>query len=56
LTYLERKQGQRKAWHIPSPKNLTRWPWKSIGFQILLRTKYVPQLIMCNLLLYRWPY
>jgi hypothetical protein len=24
LTYLERKQGQRKAWHIPSPKNLTR--------------------------------
>jgi hypothetical protein len=27
---------------IPSPKNFTRWPWKSIGFQILLRTKYVP--------------
>jgi len=21
------------------------WPWKSIGFQILLRTKYVPSLI-----------
>ena len=21
------KQGQRKAWHIPSPENLTRWPW-----------------------------
>jgi hypothetical protein len=21
------KQGQRKAWRIPSPKNLTRWPW-----------------------------
>jgi hypothetical protein len=33
--------------------NLTRWPWplsydlenKSIGFQILLRTKYVPSLV-----------
>ena len=34
------QQGQRKAWRIPSPKNLTRWPWKSIGFQILLRNKY----------------
>ena len=40
-----KKQGQRKAWHIPSPKNLTRWPWKHIGFQILLRTKYVPSLV-----------
>jgi hypothetical protein len=41
------KQGQRKAWRIPSPKNLTLWlwPWKSIGFQILLRTKYVPSLV-----------
>jgi len=41
------QQGQRKAWRIPSPKNLTRWPWpwKSIGFQILLRTKYVPSLV-----------
>jgi hypothetical protein len=43
------KQGQRKMWHIPSPKNLTSdldlWPWKSIGFQILLRTKYVPSLV-----------
>jgi hypothetical protein len=28
----EKKQGQRKAWRIPSPKNLTRWPWQSIGF------------------------
>jgi hypothetical protein len=32
-------------------KNLTRWhwpltwPWKSIGFQALLRTKYVPSLV-----------
>ena len=39
------KQGQRKAWRIPSPKNLTQWPWKSIGFQILLRTKYAPSLV-----------
>jgi hypothetical protein len=40
-------QGQRKAWHIPSPKNLTLWPWpwKSIGFQILFRTNYVPSLV-----------
>ena len=28
-------------------KKITRWPWpwKSIGFQILLRTKYVPSLV-----------
>jgi len=28
-------------------KNLTRWlwPWKSIGFQIILWTKYVPSLV-----------
>ena len=28
-------------------KHLTRWPWpwKSIGFQILVRTKYVPSLV-----------
>ena len=41
------QQGQRKAWHIPLPKNLILWPlpWKSIGFQILLRTKYVPSLV-----------
>jgi hypothetical protein len=26
-------------------KNLTRWPWKSIGFQTLLRTKHVPSLV-----------
>ena len=40
-------QGQRKAWRIPSPKNLIPlpWPWKSIGFPILLRTKYVPSLV-----------
>jgi hypothetical protein len=39
------KQGQRKAWRIPSPKNLPLWPWKSIGFQILSRTMYVPSLV-----------
>jgi hypothetical protein len=41
----KRKQGQRKAWCISSPKNLTQWPWpwKSIGFQTHLRTKYVPR-------------
>jgi hypothetical protein len=41
------KQGQHKAWRIPSPKNLTLWPWpwKSIRFQILLRTNYVPSLV-----------
>ena len=27
---------------------MTRWPWKSIGFQILLRTKYVPSLVKIN--------
>jgi hypothetical protein len=42
---INNKQGQRKAWHIPSLKNLTWWPWKSIGFQILLKTKYVPSLV-----------
>ena len=25
--------------------NLDLWPWKSIGFQALLRTKYVPSLV-----------
>jgi hypothetical protein len=27
------------------PCDLVLWPWKSIGFQILLRTKYVPGLV-----------
>jgi hypothetical protein len=41
------KLNKGKAWRIPLPKNFTRWPWpwKSIGFQILLRTKYVPSLV-----------
>ena len=30
---------------IKCSKNLTPWPWKSIGFQTLLRTKYVPSLV-----------
>ena len=43
------KLNKGKAWHIPSPKiwpgDLDLWLWKSIGFQILLRTKYVPSLV-----------
>jgi hypothetical protein len=27
------------------PGDLDRWPWKSIGFQILLSAKYVPSLV-----------
>ena len=27
------------------PGDLDLWPWKSIGFQILLKTKYVPSLV-----------
>ena len=27
------------------PCDLNLWPWKSVGFQILLRTKYVPSLV-----------
>ena len=27
------------------PGDFDLWPWKSIGFQILLRTKYVPSLV-----------
>ena len=27
------------------PSDLYLWPWKSIGFQILLRTQYVPSLV-----------
>ena len=27
------------------PGDLDLWPWKSIGFQILLRTKYLPSLV-----------
>jgi hypothetical protein len=27
------------------PCDLDLWPWKSIGFQILLRSKYVPSLV-----------
>ena len=27
------------------PFDLDLWPWKSLGFQILLRSKYVPRLV-----------
>jgi hypothetical protein len=27
------------------PGDFDLWPWKSIGFQILLRTKYIPSLV-----------
>jgi hypothetical protein len=53
------------------PCDLDLWPWKSIGFQTLLRTKYVPSLVkihwrmlilvftrmLCgkNLTLWPWP-
>ena len=43
------KLNKGKVWRIPSPKNLTWWPWpltlKINRFQILLRTKYVPSLV-----------
>jgi hypothetical protein len=52
LLHRQNKQGQCKAWHIPLPLKIDLvtltfdiWPWKSIGFQILLRTKYVPSLV-----------
>jgi hypothetical protein len=37
-------------------KNLTLWPWKSIGFQILLRTKYVPSFVKIHwrMLILEW--
>jgi hypothetical protein len=35
------------------PCDLDLWPWKSIGFQILLRSKYVPSLVKihCRMLI-----
>jgi hypothetical protein len=35
------------------PCDLDLWPWKSIGFQILLRTKYVPSLKLFFLYLFK---
>jgi hypothetical protein len=41
--------GHTQSVAYPLAKKLTGdldlWPWKSIGFQILLRTKYVPSLV-----------
>ena len=31
------------------PCDVDLWPWKSIGFQILLRSKYVPSLVKIHL-------
>jgi hypothetical protein len=43
--YSRSKLNKGKAWRIPSlkilPGDLDLWFWKSIGFQILLRTKYI---------------
>jgi hypothetical protein len=38
------------------PGDLDLWPWKSIGFQILLRTKYVPNLVKIHwrMLILEW--
>jgi hypothetical protein len=43
MLILECSQGcyMVKIW----PGDIDLWPWKSIGFQILLRTKYVPSLV-----------
>ena len=47
VNYLNKGNAKRgvsprlKIW----PGDLDLWPWQSIGFQILLRTKYVPTLV-----------
>jgi hypothetical protein len=43
MLILECSQGCHmvKMW----PSDLDLWPWKSIGFQIFLRTNYVPSLV-----------
>ena len=43
MLILECSQGCYMAKKLPSDLDL--WPWKSIGFQTLLRTKYVPSLV-----------
>ena len=43
MLILECSQGCYTVTNLPS--DLDRWPWKSIGFQTLLRTKYVPSLV-----------
>jgi hypothetical protein len=41
--YVLTRATQSVAYSLGSKFDL--WPWKSIGFQILLRTKYVPSLV-----------
>jgi hypothetical protein len=47
--YNEDNKGNAKRGVFPRlkiwPGDLDLWPWKSIGFHILLRTKYVPSLV-----------
>ena len=43
MLILECSQGCYTVKHLPSALDL--WPWKSVGFQTLLRTKYVPSLV-----------
>ena len=68
MLILECSQGCYAVKFLPSDLDL--WPWKSIWFQILLRTKYVPSLvkihwrmlilvftrILCSKNLTRWPW
>jgi hypothetical protein len=53
IKYFLFKKGNAKGGVSPRlkiwPSDLDLWPWKSIGFQILLRTKYVPSLVKINL-------
>ena len=49
IRYLDKNKGNTKRGVSPRlqirPCDLDLWPWKSIGFQTLLRTKYVPSLV-----------
>jgi hypothetical protein len=44
MLILECSQGCYMVKKLPS--DLDHWPWKSIGFQTLLRTMYVPSLVV----------
>ena len=47
--YVKKNKGNAKRGVSPRlkirPCDLDLWPWKSIGFQILLRSKYAPSLV-----------